>query len=191
MITAGDFGRIEDALYRAGFAQDDIDWSENCGPPSDAEDFASEAIFVICNSGMKNTVARMIFDRIMPHVRAGRSAGEGFGHKGKVAAIDAIWRDRDAWFDGFMAAEDKVEFCQTMPWVGGITKYHLAKNFGAQVAKPDVHLKRLADREGISSQTLCERLSDISGHKVATVDLLLWRACAVGIIDSRTGQIQA
>lgn len=191
MITPTDFARIEAALERAGFARDDISWSENCGPPTDPEDFASEAIFVICNSGMKNTVARMIFDRIMPLVRSGKTAGGGFGHKGKVAAIDGIWRDRQAWFDGFMAAENKVEFCQTIPWVGGITKYHLAKNFGAQVAKPDVHLQRLADRENTSSQALCERLAGVSGYKVATIDLLLWRACATGIIDSRTGAIHA
>lgn len=188
-ISASDFERVVACLERAGFAGEDIAWSENCGPPADAEDFASEAIFVICNSGMKNTVARMIFDRIMPHVTAGRSAAEGFGHKGKVAAIDAIWRDREQWFAGFIAAEDKVEFCQTIPWVGGITKYHLAKNFGAQVAKPDVHLQRLADREGVTSQALCERIAEVSGFKVATVDLLLWRACAEGIINSRTGAI--
>lgn len=187
MITPALFGQIEVELDRAGFAAGDIEWSENCGPPANAEDFASEAIFVICNSGMKNTVARLIYDRIMPSVVAERSAGEGFGHKGKVAGIDAIWRDREALFQAFMAADDKVEFCASLPWIGGITKYHLAKNFGAQVAKPDVHLQRLADREGVSCQALCERLATVSGYKVATVDLLLWRACAVGILDSVTG----
>lgn len=190
-ISAAEFGRIEDALLRAGYASDDIAWSESCGPPANADEFASEAIYVICNSGMKNTVARMIFDRIMPHVRAGWSAAEGFGHKGKVAGIDWIWRERAFLFTEFMLAEDKVEFCATLPWIGGITKYHLAKNFGAQVAKPDVHLQRLADREGVTCQALCERLADVSGYKVATVDLLLWRACAVGILDSRTGRINA
>lgn len=187
MITIDLFNAIVCDLRRAGFADDDIEWSENCGPPKDPEDFASEAIFVICNSGMKNTVARMIFDRIMPSVTAGRSAAEGFGHKGKVAGIDYIWRERRRLFDAFMAAEDKVEFCGSLPWIGGITKYHLAKNFGAQVAKPDVHLQRLANREGVSCQALCERLAGVSGFKVATVDLLLWRACAEGILDSTTG----
>lgn len=187
MIDEKAFRDIVDELDTAGFAQDDIQWSENCGAPSDAADFASEAIWVICNSGMKNTVARLIFDRIMPAVRAGRSAGEGFGHTGKVAAIDTIWRDREALYQGYMSADDKVEFCASLPWIGGITKYHLAKNFGAQVAKPDVHLQRLADREGVTCQALCERLAATSGYKVATVDLLLWRACAVGIIDSTSG----
>jgi hypothetical protein len=188
MIDADLFASIVNELTIAGFAEDDIEWSENCGPPQHPDSFASEAIFVICNSGMKNTVARMIFDRIMPVVSAGGSATSGFGHKGKVAAIDTIWRDRCALFTAYLYAEDKVEFCCSLPWIGDITKYHLAKNFGVQVAKPDVHLQRLAEREGTTSQALCERLAEVSGYKVATVDLLLWRACAIGVIDSPTGR---
>jgi hypothetical protein len=113
-----------------------------------------------------------------------------FGHQGKAAAIDDIWRRRRELLAGYLAANDKIEFCASLPWIGNITKYHLAKNFGAQVAKPDVHLQRLADREGIGPQALCERLSVSSGYRVATVDLILWRACANGIMNSRTGEIR-
>ncbi len=189
-LSPEDLDWIVSELSVAGFAQDDIRWSENIKPPSDPAEFAAEAIFVICNSGMKNTVARMIYDRIMPLVVAGETAGGGFGHKGKVGAIDAIWRDRVALLAAYTAAADKVEWCRSLPWIGDITKYHLAKNFGAQVAKPDVHLQRLADREGVTCQALCERLAVASGYKVATVDLLLWRACAEGVLDSRTGALK-
>jgi len=89
----------------------------------------------------------------------------------------------------YLVAADKVEFCASLPWIGNITKYHLAKNFGADVAKPDVHLQRLADREGTTAQALCERLAKATGYRAATVDVLLWRACANGIINSRTGEI--
>jgi len=34
-----------------------------------------------------------------------------------------------------------------------------------------------------------ERLTKATGWRVATIDTLLWRACAVGLIDSRTGKI--
>lgn len=190
LITQERFEQLVDELRRAGFADDDIAWSERCMPPTDAGEFAIEAIFVICNSGMKNTVARRIFDKVRAALAAGQSARTVFGHPGKAAAIDAIWRDRQAWFDGFMAAEDKVAFCETIPWIGGITKYHLAKNFGAQVAKPDVHLQRLADLHDITPQALCEQLAASSGLKVATVDLILWRACAIGVLDGRTGRIR-
>jgi hypothetical protein len=86
-----------------------------------------------------------------------------------------------------MAAEDKLAFCETLPWIGGITKYHLAKSYGLDFAKPDVHLQRLADLEGVTAQELCARLAPELGWKVRTVDLVIWRACATGILDSRTG----
>lgn len=187
MLSAAHFEEIVGRLRAAGWAEEDIAWSEGCGPPKDAEDFASEVIFVICNSGMKNTVARRIYDKVMPMVRMGGSAANVFGHYDKSQAIDIIWIRRDEFFAGFMAAADKVAFCETLPWIGPVTKYHLAKNFGVDVAKPDVHLQRLADIEGVTAQELCERLAETSPYRVRTVDVLLWRACAVGIIDSRTG----
>lgn len=190
-LTAQDFARVVSALHDAGVAQADIDWSESAGHPKDAENFALEAIFVICNSGMKNTVAQRIYDRIVDAIGGGTgSAHDVFGHRGKASAIDTIWARQDRLFAEYMAADDKVEFCATLPWIGQITKYHLAKNFGAQVAKPDVHLQRMADREGCTAQQLCERLAMESGYRIATVDLLLWRACATGVINSRTGAIQ-
>lgn len=185
MITAEAFGAIIVQLRTLGFADSDIEWSENVKGPADAEDFASEAIFVICNSGMKNTVARLIYDRVMPMVRMGGSARNVFGHLGKSNAIDVIWIRRQELFGAYLAAGDKLEFCRSLPWIGAITQYHLAKNFGLDVAKPDIHLQRLADSEGVSPQALCERLAMASGYRVATVDLLLWRACAEGVINSR------
>lgn len=170
-------------------AEDDIEWSENIKEPESAEDFALEAIFVICNSGMRNTVARGIFERVTAELYDGGTAHSKFGHVGKATAIDSIWANRHGLYARYMAAADKVEFCASLPWIGNITKYHLAKNFGAQVAKPDVHLQRLADRDGTTAQALCERLAAETGYKVATVDVLLWRACANGIINSRTGEI--
>lgn len=186
-LTEADFRHIVVELGQQ--ALDDIEWAQSCCAPTDADDFASEAIFVICNSGMKNTVARRIFEKVMAAIAAGQSAQIAFGHAGKAAAIDYIWRRRAELLAAYLATDDKVEFCASLPWIGKITKYHLAKNFGAQVAKPDVHLQRLADREGATAQALCERLAAATGYGIATVDVLLWRACANGIINSRTGEI--
>lgn len=187
-ITASDLRALIEAMGEVAAA--DIEWAESILPPTDADVFAREAIFVICNSGMKNTVARQIFDRCMSAIQDGVSTRRGFNHPGKVIAIDTIWRDREELLAGYLAASDKLAFCQSLPWVGGITKYHLAKNLGADVAKPDVHLVRLADREGCTVQALCERLATETGYRVATVDTLLWRACADGFINSRTGEIR-
>jgi hypothetical protein len=176
--------RVEEAGYGS-----DVAWAENLKPPTDPLAFAAEVIFVICNSGMRFTVARGIFDRVMAALERGESADAAFGHKGKAAAIDRVWADREQLYAEFFAAPDKVGYCETLPWIGGITKYHLAKNFGVDVAKPDVHLQRLAETYETSAQVLCERIAAISGLRVATVDTLLWRAAALGILDTATGRI--
>lgn len=167
---------------------DDVAWAEGIKEPIDADDFALEAIFVICNSGMKNTVARGIYERVVKQIHAGAPVREVFKHDGKVKAIEAIWFDRKPLFAKYLAADDKLAACEALPFIGGITKYHLAKNFGAQVAKPDVHLQRLADHEGVTAQQLCERIAVETGYRISTVDTILWRACANGIIDSKGGR---
>lgn len=189
LSEAETFMFVLDALGKQG--QDDIAWAEAIKEPVDADDFALEAIFVICNSGMKSTVARGIYERVVKQIYAGAPVREVFKHDGKVKAIEAIWFDRKPLYAQFLSATDKLAFCAALPFIGGITKYHLAKNFGAQVAKPDVHLQRLADHEGVTAQQLCELLAAATGYRIATVDTILWRACANGIIDSRAGTIPA
>lgn len=186
-LTAQDFRRLVLQLHGMGYGSD-VEWQEAAGPPKTAQEFAREAIFVVCNSGMKHTVAQGIFDRVMRAVQANRPASAVFGHQGKAAAIDTIWQNRQALWAGYLDADDKLEFCAALPWIGQITKYHLAKNFGAPVAKPDVHLQRLADAEGVTPQQLCERLAVQTGYKIATVDVVLWRACAVGLIQPRANR---
>lgn len=190
MLTAEIFGQLVREL--GAVAQDDIAWAQGAKPPADAESFAREVIFVICNSGMRYTVARGIFERCIYALATGGPVSSVFGHKGKAAAIEKVWAEREQLLAQFLAtpAEQRLEFLQTLPWIGGITKYHLAKNFGLDVAKPDVHLQRLADREGCTPQALCERLARETGLRVAAVDTVLWRACADGVIDSRTGQLR-
>jgi|SRR5579862_3187554 len=191
-----DTPRVEDfpfvavihAIDRAGFG-DDVTWAECLGPPLSAGDFAAETIFVICNSGMKFTVARGIYDRVMAALHRGESSARAFGHQGKTAAIDKVWADRSELYGKYLAASDKLSFLRDLPWIGGITCYHLGKNFGLQVAKPDVHLARLAETFRTTPQELCERLARIHGFKVPTVDTVLWRAAAIGVLDTRTGRL--
>ena len=183
-LSAELFVRIDGAVRAAGYTAA-IERSENMPAPATAAQFASEVIYVICNSGMSNVVAVPIVERCMKALRAGQSASTVFGHPGKAAAIDWIWKRRRRLFREFADAPDVIEFFSALPWVGPITKFHIAKNVGVDVAKPDVHLNRLADREGVTAQDLCERLARETGYRAATIDLILWRACADRIINSR------
>lgn len=189
MITKIRFQQLERVLRDAGYGPS-IEWSERIEPPADAEDFAARVIYVICNSGMRVTIGAVIADKCISALKNGQSATDVFGHPGKAAAIDAIWNDRDALFQGYLSASAKLDFLAELPWIGEITKLHLAKNLGARAAKPDVHLLRLASAEGTTTARLCRRLSRLTGYKIQTIDTILWRACADGVLDSRKYELE-
>lgn len=185
MITLKRFRRIEAVLRAADFGHV-IEWSEAIPPPADAEAFAEQTVYVICNSGMMNRVAEPIFNRCMVALREGRSATTVYGHPGKATAIDRIWAERDVLFAAYLVEADTIAFLRSLPWIGEVTSFHLAKNLGADVAKPDVHMQRLARRDSTTTHKLCARLSRQTGYRIATIDTVLWRACADGLLDSTT-----
>lgn len=196
MIHSADFQRILIANKKAGWGED-IDWAEKIAPPKTAEDFAGEAIWTICCSGMKFTVARIIEKRCTDALAAGTPVAKVFKHEGKAAAIEDIWEGRASYFAAWngglrLAWTDKetLDFLESLPWIGPITKFQLAKNFGMDVCKPDVHMQRLADHHGVTPTKLCVDLARKTGFRIATVDTVLWRACAIGVINSKTGVIQ-
>lgn len=184
MITITRFRRIEQAVRQAGYGED-IQWSETIDQPTSPEQFAEAAIYVICNSGMAFTVAASIVEKCYEAVRAGAAVSAVFGHPGKAAAIEHVWYGRVALYAAYIDADDKLEFCQSLPWIGPVTKFHLAKDLGVDVAKPDVHLVRLARAEQTTVARMCARLARLTGYRIATVDTVLWRACSTGILNSR------
>lgn len=159
--------------------EDEAEWAENIKPVSDADDFWREFAWVVLNSGMKEQIARKIWNKVRPAVERGESAATVFGHKGKAAAIDLVWAHRQRLLSEYLAAEHKIDWIETLPWIGGITKWHLAKNFGFDCAKPDRHLVRIAGAEG--THAFCARLAQATGDRIATVDVVIWRAANLGL----------
>lgn len=184
----------------------DWEWSQNLRPPATAEALVCEYTWVVLNSGMKNTIARKIMDRVWPCLLADLPLHPGvFGHRAKALALGLTWSRRARLFEEFRAfgltglapcdgdhlTATVVAWCEALPWIGQITKYHLAKNLGVDCAKPDRWLVRLADAEGETVDGLCARLAREVGDRIATVDVVLWRACAVGVLvtDGKTIEI--
>lgn len=184
MITLQRFMLLESAIRDRGYGPT-IEWTEQLGPPETAEEFAEQTIYVICNSGMANAVAMTIFQRCMTALRDQVPVASVFRHPGKSRAIDSIWANRKRHHADYVRAIDKVEALRALPWIGEITALHLAKNFGANVAKPDVHMERIARAESTTTEQLCARLAEESGYRAATVDTILWRACALRILNSK------
>jgi hypothetical protein len=171
-------------VIQAGYAEE-IGWAETVKPPKTPEDLWREYAWVVLNSGMRNQVAEGIWAKVRPAVEAGRSAHTVFGHKGKAGAIDWGWKLRELRLRDFKSIpavpEVQVEWCGQLPWIGPITKWHLAKNLGVDCAKPDRWLERVAEVAGETVADLCTRLSKETGDRVATVDLVIWRACNLGL----------
>ena len=78
----------------------------------------------------------------------------------------------DKYRDSLLNTPDKLE---NLPYIGKITKYHLARNIGLlDFIKPDLHLVRLAKHFGFKdSVDMCQQMSDGS-MKLGLVDLCLW-----------------
>jgi len=165
--------------------------------------FLREAAWVVLSSGMKETVVRGRFPAFSvafcdwtsarqilenaPKCREG--ALRIFGHYGKVDSIIEIAGLIDS--AGFNVikdriAEDGITFLQSLPFIGPITSFHLAKNIGLDVVKPDRHLLRISALAGYPSPAeLCRQISNAVGDRVSVVDLVVWRYATLnpGYVD--------
>ena len=88
-----------------------------------------------------------------------------FGNYRKAEAVQLV--RYDIWVGGWKQLHDRIidrrpESFEPLPMIGPALSRHLARNLGNQhVAKPDVHLKRLAGRYGHSSvDDMLRSLSD-------------------------------
>lgn len=161
---------------------DEIKWQRELQPCSDADTFFSETCWVILNSGMKEQIARKIWQRIQAVWYQGGNTIDAFKHAGKVKAIDFVASNHNKLFAEYNNAEDKITFLQTIPFIGKITCWHLAKNLGHDCVKPDRHLVRIATQYNTTPDELCAELSKQTGEKKSVVDIVLWRACNLKII---------
>lgn len=175
------FLRLVTILEEAGYSEE-IRWQRELKPCATDGDFSCEAVWVILNSGMKEQIARKIWERIREAWRNDKETSTAFNHKGKVKAIDFVISNQTELFNNYRKADNKIEFLQTIPFIGSITKYHLAKNLGHDCVKPDRHLVRIAKDYNTTPDELCEAISKETGEKKCVVDIVIWRACNLGII---------
>jgi hypothetical protein len=142
--------------------------------------FLSQYIYVVLNTGMKNQVAEAMYQRFL---ETGKDPSV-IKHTCKSAAIRRALTSYESWFQELKAAPDKLSFLEALPFIGPVNKFHLARNLGIDVAKPDRHMIRLARRYGFNDdvQGMCRKVSESTGHRIGVVDVVLWRAANLGII---------
>jgi len=172
--------------------------------------FLREAAWVVLSSGMRETVIRgkfPAFSQAFHNWTSAEQISDGaedcrqralrvFAHRGKVdSIIDIAGRIVREGFDSFKNKIDSegVVFLQSLPFIGPATSFHLAKNVGLDVVKPDRHLVRVCALAGYKTPTdFCEEISNIVGDRLAVVDLVVWRYATInpGYRDFLTRYLQ-
>lgn len=181
-MNAETYLNLKNKLIEAGYDHE-LKWIEKIEPCDNEFDFADEAVWVILNSGMKEQIARQIWNKIQTAWSNNQPTKSAFGHNGKVSAIDYIKANKLELFEQYINCLDKLEFLQTLPFIGGITKYHLAKNLGIDCVKPDRHLVRIAANYNFEDCfELCKWIRNQTGDKISLVDMVLWRCANLGFV---------
>ena len=180
-------------VIRNGYINE-IDWQEDLSFECLTEsNFLAEAAWVILSSGMKATVIEKLFTHLSriflewnsacqiveSKTYCRKMALEIFNNPAKIDAI--IYISEYIYTHGFDSVYDEIrqngtEYLKTFPFIGPTTAFHLAKNIGLPVAKPDRHLVRVAQVAGYQCPAeLCRDIADYICENVAVVDLVIWR----------------
>lgn len=181
------------ALLRNGFAEE-LDWQYGVTIEGLTErEFLRETAWVVLSSGMSENVIRSKFESISRAFYNWKSSeviaqhprvckAEAFSYFGHGPKLDAVIKIATHVYEtGFSAVIDNVKdrgvtYLMQFPFLGPATSYHLAKNIGLPVAKPDRHLVRIAESLGYYSvQQLCADIASATGEPIPIVDLVLWR----------------
>lgn len=167
------FLEARDFIISEGFEWE-IDVVDNrCFEDQTPLDFYWGYVYVVLNSGMKNQIAEKIMEKFYKSKDL-----QDIGHPEKRKAIEKARDEYVTWFADLKTAEDKISYLETLPWIGPITKYHLARNLGLDFCKPDRHLSRVSTEFGFKDpHEMCRFISEKLNIKIGTVDLIIWRYC--------------
>lgn len=188
---------LKRTVLEHGFASE-IDWQSEVKFDSLSESmFLEQCAWVIVSSGFSYTSTCKIFPDLCnafydfeSAIRIVRNRPrctivslKFFNNHKKVEAIIGVAeRVHRLGFDAVKQRlkDDPLNFLVELPFIGPVTMYHLAKNIGADIAKPDRHLMRISKAVGYSDpQSMCKDLSTLVGEKIAVIDIVLWRYATI------------
>jgi hypothetical protein len=179
----------------------DITLLQSVGAGFSETDLLRELAWVVLCSGFRERVVRRSFSKISLCFLDWRSAREiteqaklcvstaldVFGSRRKIEAIATSAKKIDN--EGFKVLQqrinaDPIETLREFPYIGEITAFHLAKNIGFDLAKPDRHLVRIAEAHGYDCvQSFCAAVASVTGDPVHVIDTVLWRISELGMAD--------
>ena len=170
--------------------------------------FADMCNYVILAGGFSQKTAKKIHTQITEYLHKNGADFDGlfalFHNKNKISAVCEIWNNKNALCAGYYSIDDfddKLKFLSKLPHIGKITANHLARNLGLDVVKYDIWIQRLgvvysgkrvlAQKidNGKLSPEIKKACDDMFAHLVKEtglprgyVDVVLWKACQIGLI---------
>jgi len=169
--------------------KDEVEWCEKrepfelCTP----ETLYFEYVYVVLNAGMKEQIARKIYERFCKDLDFNM-----IGHLGKREATRTGSGNYKMWFNSLQMLKtdmERIEYLKTFPWIGDITKFHLARNIGIDCVKPDRHLVRLAEQFGFKTPfDMCVEIQRYTNEKLGVIDVVLWRYCNLNGSSNKPAQ---
>ena len=181
------------SIIDSGFGFE-IDWQHDlCLSRLSESHFLRETAWVILSAGMRESVIRGKFTEITKAFlgwenaksivrhrnQCKRNAMAIFANERKVSAILKVAEqvDRQGFqFVRYSLERNPTAYIRELPFMGPATTFHLAKNLGVPVVKPDRHLVRVSKKVGYPSpEELCQAIARFVGDKVAVIDLVIWR----------------
>lgn len=178
--------------------QDEILWQSHLRFDDLTEStFLREIAWVILTCGMKESIIRNRFGVfsncffnwssakkvIQNKGKCTRDALKIFNNTAKISAIinAASTIDRTGFAELKQKIKDNsIQTLREFEYIGPVTVFHLAKNIGLPVAKPDRHLVRIAQMEKYQDvQTFCSDISKLSGDSISVVDIVFWRFATI------------
>lgn len=149
------------------------------GLMTDFNDFFYEYVYVVLASGFRAKTAARLTPELVKCRGDMEKMQEIFKNQRKLDSIKKVWDMRNNW-EELRNSMKSVDDLMNLPYIGGITKFHLARNIGLlSCAKPDLHLckwvKKITGNEeeevvSIVTQAIADKLQ----RKQGTVDFALW-----------------
>ena len=187
------YRRAKQVVVCSGYGGE-VGWQESLDFDRVTESvFLREAAWVVLSSGFRESVLRRYFGLlsgafcewqsarriVVERAKCRRRAMAVFGSERKIDAILTIAEHVASLGIEQVKAEirrEGVESLRELPFMGPVTSYHLAKNLGLDVVKPDRHLVRMARVSGHKSPLeMCSRVARAVGDRLSVVDLVFWR----------------
>jgi len=150
---------------------------------SDFQAFFVEYVYVVCASGFRGRTAATLCDKLVACEGDTERMLLVFKNRTKVNAIAQCYKKLKDNYTTVSQTWKVPEDLISLPYIGKVTCYHLARNLGLRSGvKPDLHLTRAVQEifclpeKGIEAATVAkvEELAEIVKTPPGEVDFCLW-----------------